>query len=377
VTTGRIEATVSTNLEELAPRFDEWRKLAVGVGSMFVTPEWTTAWFETYSEDFEPSIRSVTHNGRLVALMPLMKGSDGGLRFVGDGVGDIFAPLVAPDAPAGALDALVGTLRTHPGKLLILTNVERGAAWRRTLKQDLGFAGLADRETVLPYLALDGLDWPGFLATRSANLRSQLGRKMRVLEHSHTVASRITESAVELSLDLASLFDLHDRRWAPRGGSGSSSFRMRSFLASLCARALDEGWLRLWTLEVDGRAAAALLGWRVGFRYSYYLAGFDAEYSDQSPGLLLLARTVESAMEEGASEYDFLLGNEEYKSRFANASREVETEILGPPRSAHLAVVRLDRTLRRVGRRLPAPARKRIQSAAARFQSVLPLSRQR
>ena len=38
---------------------------------------------------------------------------------------------------------------------------------------------------------------------------------------------------------------------------------------------------------------------------------------------------IEAAIEEGAAEYDFLLGDEEYKSRFANAVREVETEILG------------------------------------------------
>ncbi len=273
-----------------------------------MTPEWVAAWFEIFRDDFEPSIRYVVHDGRLVALIPLMTDAVGSLRFVGDGVGDVFAPVIAPDAPHGTLDALIGTLRTHPGKLLILTNVELGAAWRQTLQQDLGLARLADRQTTLPYLTLEGLDWAGFLATRSANLRSQLGRKARTLERLHTVDSRMSELASEVPVDLATFFDLHDRRWAPRGGSGLSSSRTRDFLTSLALRALNQGWLRLWTLEVDGEAAAALLGWRVGVRYSYYLAGFDPEFSDRSVGLLLLAHTIQSAIDEGASEYDFLLG---------------------------------------------------------------------
>ena len=231
--------------------------------------------------------------------------------------------------------------------------------------------------TTLPYLTLEGLDWAGFLATRSANLRSQLGRKARTLERLHTVDSRMSELASEVPVDLATFFDLHDRRWAPRGGSGLSSSRTRDFLTSLALRALNQGWLRLWTLEVDGEAAAALLGWRVGVRYSYYLAGFDPEFSDRSVGLLLLAHTIQSAIDEGASEYDFLLGNEEYKLRFANGFREVETEILGQPWSGRFATVRLDLALRRVGRRLPTSARTTMQSAEARLQHILPLSRRR
>ena len=124
-------------MREMAAHNDEWRSLAVAAGSIFVTPEWAESWFEVYGNDFEPSIRYVTHDGRLVAVMPLMTGPDGSLRFVGDGVGDVFAPLVAADAPPGTLEALFETLQTHSGKLLILTNVQLGAAWRRTLKNGL------------------------------------------------------------------------------------------------------------------------------------------------------------------------------------------------------------------------------------------------
>ena len=309
--------------------------------------------------------------------MPLMTGSDGSVRFIGDGVGDRFGPVVAPDAPPGTLDALCKTLRTHPGKLLVLTNVERGAEWRKSLEHPRGHSVLVDRKTLLPYLDLTGLDWPGFLASRSANFRSQIGRKSRALAHSYEVRSRLAATPLELSRDLDRLFKLHDQRWARRGSSSSSSTRMREFLALVCRRAFDQGWLRLWTLELDGTPVAAWLGWNVGGSYAYYLAGFDPAFGPTSPGLVLLARTVEAATDEGAYEYDFLLGDEPYKSRFANAAREVETEIIGPALSGLVLVVRLERSLRRAGRILPEPARERVNSVVQNVQHVLPWGRYR
>jgi CelD/BcsL family acetyltransferase involved in cellulose biosynthesis len=377
IVTEGVKVAVCTRMQEMAAHNDEWRRLAVATGSIFVTPEWVEAWFEVYGSDFEPSIRYVTQDGRLVAIMPLMTGPDGSLRFVGDGVGDVFAPLLAPDAPPGTLEALFETLQTHSGKLLILTNVQLGEAWRRTLKNGLGQVALVDRQAVLPYLDLSGLDWPGFLASRSAGFRKRLSYNQRALERSHVVQFRLANTREELAADLDRLFDLHDQRWATRGGSAISSPRTRAFMASVCRRAHDQGWLRLWTLEIDGIPAAASMGWRVGGRYAYYLPGFDPAYGNRSPGLLLLARTVEAAIEEGASEYDFLLGDEEYKSRFANAVRHVETEILGPRWSSHLLVVRCERTLRRIGRVLPAPARARVHSAVQRVQHPLPWGRYR
>lgn len=361
----------------MAAHADEWRALAVGAGNLFVTPEWAMSWFEVYGSHFEPSIRCLTYDGRLAAILPLMTGSDGNLRFVGDGVGDVFEPLVAADAPPDALGTLLGSLTSDRGKLLILTNVVRGAPWRDELGPQGAHAALADRHSVLPYLDLDGLDWPGFLASRSANFRSQLGRKKRALERSHEVTWRLSQTPADVDGDIDRLFDLHDRRWEGRGRSSISSPRMRTFLRLVCDRCLDQGWLRLWTLELDGTPAAAWLGWRVGSRYSYYLAGFDPARGHESPGFVLLGKTVEAAIGEGASVYDFLLGDESYKSRFATEAREVETEIIGPRWSRRLIAVRAERAARRIGRTLPTPARERLWAAGERIQRHLPWGRYR
>ena len=55
--------------------------------------------------------------------------------------------------------------------------------------------------------------------------------------------------------------------------------------------------------------------YRLGYRRRAYcyLAGFDPRYKPFSPGTLLIAYTIESALAEHCKTVDFLRGNEAYK----------------------------------------------------------------
>ena len=364
-----------SRVDDLRLVLEEWRELAVAHGNMFLTPDWAMTWLSVYGERQTPSVRCARLDDRLVGVLPLTRDGRGTLRFAGDGAGDLFAPLVDRTVSADVVGALVESLRDEGNRLLVLTNVERDAPWRRRLHDELGRRGLVDRPQLLPFADLRELDWPGYLATRSANFRSQLGRKQRALEREHQVMIRRAESPAELEKDLATFFSLHDMGWNGRGSLLSASPRMRDFLMALCGRILGHGWLRLWTLELDGVPAATWLGWNVGGRYAYYAAGFDRRFAAHSPGFLLLAHTVREAIGEAAAEYDLLLGDEQYKGRFATSAREVETELIGSGR--RLLVGHIDRGLRRLGRLLPPPLRGRARRTAAALERHLPLARHR
>ena len=135
--------------------------------------------------------------------------------------------------------------------------------------------------------------------------------------------------------------------------------RARLFHRDFAAALLERGWLRLWFLELDGRAAATWYGWNVGGRYAYYLGGFDPEWEKQSVGFVLLAHTIRSATEEQAYEYDFLRGGEEYKARFAAEAREIETVVLAPRVSLARATATVDAVVWQLSRRLSERSRDR------------------
>lgn len=129
----------------------------------------------------------------------------------------------------------------------------------------------------LPYVDLRGLTWDTYLDSRSANLRQNVRRNLRVIERKHAVRSRSTARPTELEGDLDTLFRLHRRR-REHGRSSLDDPRLEAVIRGFAARALDRGWLRLFTLELDGTPVAAQYGWRLGDRFLAYQSGFDPEW---------------------------------------------------------------------------------------------------
>jgi CelD/BcsL family acetyltransferase involved in cellulose biosynthesis len=186
----------------------------------------------------------------------------------------------------------------------------------------------------------------------------------------------LTKTQEELGPDLDTFFRLQDARWRGRGGSSSASEQVRAFHHDFASRALANGWLRLWFLELAGEPAAAWYGWRLGDRYAFYLSGFDPRYAKLRVGLVLLAHTVRSAIAEGAGEYDLLLGDEPYKGRFANSQRTVQSVLITRPGAA-TALAAAETAIWRLSRRLPDSRRRQLRAALGGLVGRLPGARRR
>lgn len=363
--------TEISGVEALA---DEWRPLAERRANAFVTPEWFLAWLRRCGRGWEPRVAVVrTAGGSLRGLLPLVTSEDHGRdtpRFCP--VGDRFHPVAEPEeekAVAGAAaSVLAGPERGF--RSLLLERVDADGDWWRALAEEspATMAAVQRDENVLPFVELAGLDWDEYLAGRSRQLRSQVRRKLRSLRKEHDVQFRRTRTAEEVAGDLGTLFRLHDARWAERPDSSAfSDPAVREFHLEFATAALERGWLRLTVMEVDGAPIAALYGWLIGGRWSYYQAGFDPEWSRHSPGFLLLAETIREAIQDGASEYDMLLGEEAFKRRFATSSREVCTVLLAPRwHPAHVRAA-VGVGVHRAWRRLPSGPRARARRLAARL----------
>jgi CelD/BcsL family acetyltransferase involved in cellulose biosynthesis len=358
------------DLDRLGPLEDEWRRLAVRRGNGFLTPDWCVAWAHHYGEEqvpFVPVLRDPA--GTLRGLLPLAMPRSGHprvCRIAGANLGDRFHPIGEPEAEAdvaaAAGEALAGA--PEPWSVLSLDHVQVDTPWVEALGDATG-RRLSSRSRIAAPLPLIDIaaheSWDAYLATRSSNFRQQVRRFARRAAREAEVRVRRTESAAALETDMRTFFALHDKRFGERGGSSLSADRARSFHLDFAGAALEQGWLRLWILELDGGPAAAWYGWRLGERYSYYNSGFDPAFAALSPGLVLISAVIESAFEEGASEFDFLLGEESYKYRFAERERTVSDVTLARalPHPASV-VTAAEYGARRAGRLIPASARRRL-----------------
>ncbi len=183
---------------------------------------------------------------------------------------------------------------------------------------------------ICPYIPLAGHTWDSYLATLGASHRANVRRRLRALEQKFDVRFEHVSADCDRREALERLTQYHARRFAERG----SAFRT----ASLCAfhneatrSFLDRGWLRMFVLRVNGAAAAVMYGFLYNRTFYFYQHGFDDSYQQHSIGLVLMALSIRSAIEEGAAEFDMLWGTEPYKFLWARHARELRNLHLFPP----------------------------------------------
>jgi CelD/BcsL family acetyltransferase involved in cellulose biosynthesis len=302
---------------------DDWARLADASGNLFSTWEWASTWWRHLGHDRPLHLVACRgQDGALAAILPFYLARRRPvrvLRFVGHGPADRLVPVCGPDDRARAAAALRRALD------------ERLAGWHVAVADRLpGEEGWAEalgeppfRTEPSPVLVAAGRDWDAFLASQSKNFREQARRRERRLARDREIRYRLTSTPDELAADYEALVRLHRARW----GDGSRAFRppLDALHRDFAAAALERGWLRLWTLEVDGRPAAAWLGYRFGGAEWYYQAGRDPALEREAVGFVLMAHTIREALNDGVSEYRLLLGGEAYKDRFADADPGLET----------------------------------------------------
>jgi CelD/BcsL family acetyltransferase involved in cellulose biosynthesis len=353
---------------------EAWRELAVLRENPFLTPEWYGAWLESHPEE-EPFAIAWRVDGQVRGVLPLVAVSRGPLRllrFAGARRGDWFTPACRP-LDEEAMAAACAELLRSERRLWHAIRFDRVAAESRWPDALSAAAGIAPaqrlRGDVLPYIEFgeDGFD--GYMAARSRNFRSQLGRRRRRLERDHGLTFRSTSSPGELEADLDVFFRLHDERWRSREESSSQDPATRRHQRLFAAAALERGWLRLWTAEADGEPAGSWYGWRIGGRYCYALAGLSERFEPFGLGNVLLAHTIEQAAAEGAAVYDLMWGDEGYKRRFETGRRYAATWMLGrrghPVGVAIAAQARGARAVEALPPRLLEPL-KRVRGAVRR-----------
>jgi CelD/BcsL family acetyltransferase involved in cellulose biosynthesis len=329
------EAFVVRDVESIDSELCEsWRVLAESRENPFLTPEWYLSWLDANPKE-EPFAIVWRVDGDVRGVLPLVRAGKSParlLRFAGARRGDWFTPACSVEDEAAMASACAELLHRERGawRLLRLDRVDRDSAWPQALWGRGGMAVARSRRTdVLPYIEFGEDGYEGYLAGRSRNFRSQLGRRRRKLEREHGLAFRMTTDVERLGTDLETFFRLHEERWQARGGSSSGSEEVKLFHRKFAAAAFRQGWLRLWIVEADGRPAASWYGWRIGDRYCYALSGLAKRYEPLALGTVLLAHTIEQAAGEGAAVYDLMWGDEGYKRRFETERREAATWMLG------------------------------------------------
>jgi len=309
--------------EALAP---EWDGLAHRLQRPipFSFPDWHRAWWDHFGAERTPLYLAVRENGRLLAVLPLMRDGDT-LALAGDPeICDYTSVPIAEPATAMVLTRMLAAVDALPWRTFHLWGLPEespalGAT--RAWAEGRGYAVEADFEAVCPRVTLRA-DWETYLGSLSKKDRHELRRKMRRFEQAGAdVRLRVLSTPAEVEAALPAFF--HLQRVSHRGKEAFMTPRMEAFFRDMAVALAAHGHARVYQVEVDERPAASLLTFLSGDELLFYNSGYDPEYGHASVGLVSKAMAMQRCVEDGLAAVDFLRGAEPYKYDLGGQDRIV------------------------------------------------------
>jgi CelD/BcsL family acetyltransferase involved in cellulose biosynthesis len=339
----RPDIRVCTSFEEAGVDGPTWNELASrsDTNTVFQTFEWITSWWKVFGNGRQLLLIVARLDDRLVGLAPLMidrtpRGAST-IRFISDSNADYCDFLIAePRLPT--LRAMVDALATRreQWRSLCLINIPRQSFTCQRLPP-------LCQEHQLMLLVRGHVDCPALVFSDTETQASEIARKhslKRPYNYFRAQGTVIFEELVSPAAahaNLAHFFEQHVQRWQDSGHpSLFANPSNRKFYTALLDSMLPTGWLVLSRLTLDDQPLAYHFGFHYGKRYYWYKPSFDPRHRNHSPGNLLLRFLLLRALERQCQEFDFTIGNEEFKRRYSNTQRRnINLEIF-PRRPAFL-----------------------------------------
>ncbi len=206
----------------------------------------------------------------------------------------------------------------------LLTNIPVTSLTGRLLKDIMGHRPFqSEISQVCPYIPLpDQIE--EFYSSLSSNMRNTIKRRRRNLQKNYNGFELVNcENPDDIDDAMERLFKLHEKKWTAVKHKGNfARSDVRNFHKKIARTFLNSDMLRLYFLRVQGKDMAALYTFKYNNKLFYYQGGWDPEMSKDRVGSILTNLAIEDAINRGYSEYDFLRGTEDYKTRLTDKKRE-------------------------------------------------------
>ena len=326
-------------LSEMEALTGEWNELLLNSASdvPFLRCEYLKTWFQTLGGGEWPHgdlyiVKGHDQEGKLAGIAPLFyttnRDSEPALMLLGsieisdyldliarpadlnNFVEALFDHLTGADAPEWAALDLWNFLESSPTLPALKTAAEqRGWTYTQEILQHC------------PYIPLPG-DWDKYLLEQvDKKQRHEIRRKIRRAEsNDQPVRWYIVEDESTLDSEIEAFMDLmanDDQKATFLTDAMRQQFRLGAWAA------WRGGYLQLSFLEVGGVKAAGYINFDYDNHIWVYNSGLNFEYGSLSPGWVLLGYLLQWANENNRKIFDFLRGDEEYKSRFGGIDRRV------------------------------------------------------
>lgn len=294
---------------------------------VFQSPQFQAAWWQALGEG-ELCIIAIRSKDtdQLAGLAPLYlhTNQDGQkeLCFVGCvNVSDYLDILVDKDQQQAVYDCLAGFLTTAftEWDRLFLCSLPENSPTRHWLQHS--FSNTSEQQQdVSPHILLPN-SWDEYLTSLNRKQRHELKRKFRRVQETEHKLEVVTTEA-EAQRVLPDFITLHRASSSEKKDFWDDNHL--KFFSAFIPAAAAAGWLKLYFLNIESTRVAAMLIFDYNNQFLLYNSGFDpSQFKHLSTGTVLTGYTIQEAVEQKKTVYDFLRGDEEYKFRFGAVAKPV------------------------------------------------------
>ena len=297
----------------------EWNSLVFrSTGNrIFSTWEWQSTWWEVYQPGQLWIITCRDEDGTLVGIAPWFIHNDK-VSIIGcKEVTDYLDLIVDQDCVQSVLTSFAEYLAQNrlTFEQIEFCNLPDDSISRTMfpeLLEQQGFDVTIEHEDVCPIVDLPD-EWTDYLMMLDKKQRHELRRKLRRAQGNTGPVDWYTVGPEHDLNEEMNHFLAMMAASDPSKAAFLEDTNNRRFFRELAPVMTEKGWLQLNFLTVDGDRAASYLNFDYNNEVLVYNSGLQGEYGYLSPGIILLAYTIQNAIETGHRAFDFLQGDESYK----------------------------------------------------------------
>lgn len=337
---------------------EDWNSLLAdsSMPNIFLTWEWITTWWKWFGGGKQLRLIVVWEGSRIIGILPVYIGRISlfpfikfdGVFFVGDGgplCPDYLSPIIKEQDISRVSKIMAEALleNSKEYKVIKFSNILLSSKPMEVLLNNLGRIFYIQKSAGVrcPFKPLPS-DYTTFLSGLSSKRRKALRwmtkkifRQHKVTLEHHTALDQVTDAFEKMT-------DIFNK--SRRGRTSNQGFNRKDYLGfhqEVAKAFAQRGWLRIYILLFDTVPVAFIYGYYYDRKFWFYQTSFDSTFNQDSPGNIILQMAIESLIKEGAREFDFLRGEEDYKYIYAPQERRTTTVALWEQRGMIFGVVTL------------------------------------
>jgi CelD/BcsL family acetyltransferase involved in cellulose biosynthesis len=318
------EITTAESLHGLSADWSDLWSRCPSAG-VFQTPEWNLAWWDHLGHGTLWTL-ALRFSGKLVGLAPAFIYTDPeGVRrlmLIGTSITDEMDILLDPVCERECFTAICDHLAQASDRWDVCDwqELTRASALLRLDKAE-PLASYIEESDVCPVVPLPSTV-DQFRDQLPSGLRRNVTRYREKLKREGPVRFETSCGPARVDEYMEALIRLHQAQWRDNPKKGMlQQERIKTFHRSLARAFVRRNLLRFHGLWLGDSLVAVVYSF-IGQQRAYsYLGGYEPSLARYSPGTLIMNYAIEQAVLEGAHDWNFLRGREQYKYHWGAKDR--------------------------------------------------------